>query len=174
MARLHSAGRDLSCHTVTLYKMWGRSEARERDHTILANALSPHTCTEISRHLRLVPAMPMKLNETPLMTKQWFVSSSRSLPTGQTGVLSVPYTVTSAAAETAGPHAWSKGPTQAPSESLLVCPKAFFLHIPVVKSSPKVINTCKGKSSNDGIASRSIKPPDSPCSGAILTGPHQD
>lgn len=71
MARLHSTRSDLSCYTVTLYKMWGRSEARERDHTILANLLFPHTRAQrFSAHLRLVPAMPMKLNETPLMTKR--------------------------------------------------------------------------------------------------------
>ena len=91
-------------------------------------------------YLRLVPATPMKLTHwSPFMTKWYFFSSSHSLPTGQTGVLSVPYTVTSATAETAGPHAWSKEPTQVPSKSLLVCPRAFFLHIPVVKRSLKVL-----------------------------------
>lgn len=88
--------------------------------------------------------MPVKLTGwSPLLTKWYFFSSSHSLPTGQTGVLSVPYTVTSAAAETAGPHAWSKEPTQAPSESLLVFPRAFFLHIPVVNSNLKILTPAR-------------------------------
>ena len=44
MERLHSTRSDVSCYTVTIYKMWGRSEARERDHTILADLLFPYTC----------------------------------------------------------------------------------------------------------------------------------
>ena len=39
-----SAINGLSYYTVTIYKMWGRSEARERDHTILADLLFPYTC----------------------------------------------------------------------------------------------------------------------------------